>query len=397
MATDETQEVLERDFEEYMAKQENTALPTKGMEAQVRCSGCGAMVILCETVVTQDCPFCGTHLENQPETVAGMLPPESLLPFHIDLRTARAAFDKWLHGLWFAPSALKKLALLGQLNGVYVPYWTYDAMTYTRYRGQRGVNYTVTETYSERDASGNLVQRTRTVTRIRWTPVRGQVECFFDDVLVCGSKSLPQKLILGLEPWNTKELEPYKSDFLSGFRTERYVIGLGEGFNLAKQRMEPIILNEIRADIGGDHQRIEWKSTQYLGVTFKHCLLPIWVAHYRFQDKLFHILINGRTGKVSGERPYSWVKILALILAILIIVGLIFYFVQSSSKSRPQLKRVDNGIPSRCQVTAMRWHSDFPADCKSRQSHHFRNENAHTHPWDYPLAHQWQFPRSLFS
>lgn len=351
---------------------------------------------MCETVVTQDCPFCGTHLENQPETVAGMLPPESLLPFYIDLRTARAAFDKWLHGLWFAPSALKKLALLGQINGVYVPYWTYDAMTYTRYRGQRGDNYTVTETYSERDASGNLVQRTRTVTRIRWTPVRGQVDCFFDDVLVCGSKSLPQKLILGLEPWNTKELEPYKSDFLSGFRTERYVIGLGEGFNLAKQRMEPIILNQIRADIGGDHQRIEWKNTQYLGVTFKHCLLPVWVAHYRFQEKLFHILINGRTGKVSGERPYSWVKIISLILVILIIIGLIFFSVQSSSNSRPNLKRVDAGSPAQTVASGKRWNSDVTTDCKSRESDSFRNNNSQSLRRHYPRICYGQFTETVF-
>ena len=335
------EEVVERDFEEYLAKQEETAPPAEGLESQVRCTGCGAMVIVDEKVVTDDCPFCGTHIENQPESVAGMIPPESLLPFALDLRAARSAFDKWLHSLWFAPTALKKLALLGQLNGVYVPYWTYDAMTFTRYRGQRGEDYTVQETYTERDSNGNNVTRTRSVTRTRWYTVSGEVEHFFDDVLICGSKSLPVKLVLGMEPWNTHELEPYQRDFLSGFRTERYVVGLSEGFGFAKQRMEPTIINNIRADIGGDHQRVDWKNTQYMGVTFKHCLLPVWVAHYRFQEKLYHILVNGRTGKVSGERPYSWAKILSLVFVVLLVLGAILFFASSKSSGKPPRRHAE--------------------------------------------------------
>ena len=169
---DIAEEVQERDFNEYAGKLvKNNARAIAGRSTQTRCSGCGAMVLLEDKVVTDKCPFCGTHLENKPEAVEGMLPPESLIPFKLDLREAREAFTQWLQGLWFAPTKLKLLALLGQLNGVYIPYWTYDAMTYTRYRGMRGDDYTTTETYTERDASGNMVTRTRTVVHTNSTPV----------------------------------------------------------------------------------------------------------------------------------------------------------------------------------------------------------------------------------
>lgn len=332
--------VVERDFEEYLENLEENGVTGEGLQSQVRCSGCGAVVMVDEKVVTDQCPFCGTHIENQPETVSGMMPPESLLPFKLDLRDARTAFDRWLHKLWFAPNSLKKLANLGQLNGVYVPYWTYDSLTFTRYHGQRGVNYTVVEEYTERDANGNNVTKTRTVTLIRWDYVSGSVEHFFDDVLVCGSRTIREKLVIGMEPWNTHELEPFMNEFLSGFKTERYVVGLREGFSVAKKRMEPIIDTLIRQDIGGDHQRIDSKSTQYMGVTFKHCLLPVWVAHYRYYEKLFHILINGRTGKVSGERPYSWVKIASLVAIVLLIIGLVIFAVKGK-------KRHAESVPSR--------------------------------------------------
>lgn len=327
-------EVEERSFNEYAGRLvKGNSGGIAGRSTQTRCTGCGAMVLLEDKVVTDKCPFCGTHLENKPEAVEGMLRPESIIPFELDLRAAREAFDQWLKGLWFAPSKLKLLALLGQLNGVYIPYWTYDAMTYTRYRGMRGDDYTVTETYTDRDASGNMVTRTRTVVRTRWYSVSGEVQHFFDDVLVCGSKSVPIPLVRGLEPWDTGELEPFQDQFLAGLKTERYAVDLKDGLVIAKRLMEPTIRDLICRDIGGDHQQIEMTDTRYLGVTFKHCLLPVWVANYRYQDKLFQILINGRTGKVSGERPYSIWKIAALVLAILAVVALVITMVMTMQKS----------------------------------------------------------------
>lgn len=348
--------VVERDFEEYLDKiARGDGETIAGRSSETRCTGCGAMVLLEDKVATEACPFCGTHLENRPEAAHGMLPPESLLPFKLDLRAARTSFDEWLHSLWFAPSQLKKLANLGQLTGVYVPFWTYDAMTFSQYSGLRGDNYLDTETYTERDAQGNTQTRTRTVTRIRWYPVSGEVQHFFDDVLVCGSKSVPAKLVDRLDPWELKRLEAFQPEFLSGFKTERYAVGLKEGLNAAKELMEPEIYQLIRRDIGGDHQQVLQKSTQYSAVTFKHLLLPVWVAHYRYQEKLYQILVNGRSGKVAGERPWSVAKIAALVLAILAVVGLIVFLVakaQGGAQGKPANFRTTHSAASSITTTA---------------------------------------------
>ena len=128
------------------------------------------------------------------------------------------------------------------------------------------------------------------------------------------------------------ELEPFQEEFLAGLKTERYAVDLKQGLVVAKRMMEPTIMDLIRQDIGGDHQRIESTDTRYLGVTFKHCLLPVWLANYRYHEKLFQILINGRTGKVSGERPYSFWKIFSLAAAIILVVGFIFTLVMTMQK-----------------------------------------------------------------
>jgi len=355
--------VVEHEFDVYVRKLEEVSTgEISGRSSQVKCTGCGAVVLLEDKVVTENCPFCGTHLENKPESVEGMIPPESIIPFELDLRASRQAFQKWIVGLWFAPSALKKLADLGQLTGIYIPYWTYDAMTYSQYNGLRGDDYQETEYYTEQDAQGNSVTKSRTVTKTRWTPVSGEVQHFFDDVLVCGSKSLAQNLVDSLEPWKLAELEPFKSEFLAGLKTERYAVGLRDGLSVAKRKMEPTIDSLIRQDIGGNHQQITMKHTRYLAITFKHCLLPVWVANYRYQDKLFHILVNGRTGKVSGERPWSFWKIFGLVAAILAVIALIAIIFMSAQKSNSNQQPgfgPQPGIQRKVgQVRAFNWHRD---------------------------------------
>ena len=323
-------EIAERDFHDYLDREEGLGKAIPGRSSEVRCTGCGAAVLLEDKVETDKCPFCATHLENKPEAVHAMIAPESVLPFKLELRQAREEFTAWLGSLWFAPTELKKVAALGQLAGIYLPYWTFDAMTYTDYTGERGIDTTHTETYSDTDAQGRSVTRTRSVTHTNWYPASGEVRHFFDDVLICASTSLPDDLVGDLGDWDLKRLEPFRGDYLSGFKTERYAVGLKAGYKRSKSIMKGIIDRLVRRDIGGDHQRVHTQDTIFSAVTFKPMLLPIWVAVYRYHEKTFQILINGRSGKVTGYRPWSRWKIARLvglvvlgIIAVVVLVSLV--------------------------------------------------------------------------
>lgn len=317
------QSIEEHDYETYLQRLAEEQTTVQGLSKEVRCTGCGAIVMMDETLATDKCPFCTTHLESEPEPAHAMIPPESLLPFRMDNHKARDAFNAWIQTLWFAPTELKQLANLGQLNGIYLPYWTYDSMTSSQYTGQRGDDYTDTEYFTTRDGQGNLVTQSRTVVRTNWTPVSGQVQHFFDDVLVYGSRGLPENKVNQLTPWDLENLQPYKSEFLSSFKTERYSVGLEDGFANARGVMDGYIREFCRRDIGGDHQQVEQVWTNHQGVTFKHLLLPVWVAAYRYREQLFQILVNARTGEVVGDRPYSYWKIFSTVFAIVLAIALI--------------------------------------------------------------------------
>ena len=296
--------------------------PAQVEETQVtECPNCGARTELDPTVRAANCPFCDTPLVLETATDQH-IKPAALLPFAWTEARAKEAMRGWLGSLWFAPNGLTRYARAGRpMSGVYVPYWTFDARSDTAYTGMRGDNYTVRE-------RAIVDGKPTTVTRVkvRWRRASGRVRLAFDDVLVPAAASLPRDMVEGLEPWDLRELEPYRPAMIAGFGAEAYTVGLRAGLAAAKERMERVIRGAVRRDIGGDHQRIDDMRTQLSDVTFKHVLLPLWVAAYRYQGQSYRFVVNARTGKVQGERPYSKVKIALAVIAGLILAALAAWF-----------------------------------------------------------------------
>jgi len=315
----QTQEqVEEQSFDLHLRVNETTTLAANALEVQ--CQSCGAKSIFTPPQVAGICEFCGVQIVAQPKTADPIVTPGGVLPFRITQQRAGSDLKNWLSSRWFAPSGLKRFAQPEAIHGIYLPFWTYDTNTTTQYVGQRGDHYWVTETYYETDSQGRQVARTRQVRHTRWQHAQGTVANSFDDVLIPASQSLSQNRLTALEPWDLNELKPYDPAFLSGFKAQRYQVDLGQGFERAKQLIEPAIEQSVRNDIGGDEQSIENLATQYSAVTFKHLLLPVYAGAYRYNGKLFQILVNGRTGEIQGDRPYSAWKIALLVMAILIFV-----------------------------------------------------------------------------
>jgi LSD1 subclass zinc finger protein len=292
----------------------------------VQCNGCGASTTLSPNTSSDECPFCGTSIVITSGTTCSVHKPQYLLPFKISSKEALAAYKKWMKSLWWAPNNIKHYVDRNEkLAGIYTPYWTYDSDTQSLYVGERGDDYYVNESYTATE-NGKTVTKTRSVKKTRWRTVTGSVKHFFDDILVLASHSLPKKQAENLEPWDLENLSHYNDKFLSGFRTESYQVDIKEGFSKAQSIMDEKIREMVRRNIGGDQQRIHSVKTAFNNITFKHILLPVWISTYRYKNKPYRFLINGRTGEVQGERPYSIAKISTAIMAAIIILMVLFYF-----------------------------------------------------------------------
>ncbi|MCC1492008.1 TFIIB-type zinc finger domain-containing protein [Cognatishimia sp. F0-27] len=294
-------------------------LPLQEMEEKrvSQCPNCGARVEFDAAVHAKECPFCATPVVTDTGTDRH-IKPKGVLPFALDEPTAHKAMNAWLGSLWFAPNGLQEYARNGRkMTGIYVPYWTYDADTRTAYAGERGTVY-----YETRRVMRDGKMVTQRVQKVRWRPVSGKVARFFDDVLVLASTSLPKRYTDALEPWDLSALEPYRPEFLAGFRAEAYRVDLDEGFVEARAVMDRQIHRDVKFDIGGDRQRVHRIDTDVKDVTFKHVLLPVWLAAYKYRGKSYRFVVNGRTGRVQGERPWSvWKITFAVILGLIVAAG----------------------------------------------------------------------------
>ncbi len=303
-------------LEEFLSKAQAHLATMAPQALEVNCAACGSSVTFQPPEVAGSCPFCGSAIVAQAKAADPLVAPDAVLPAKISKQQAQSSVKDWLSSRWFAPNALKTMARQEGINGVYLPFWSYDANTSSDYMGERGINRTETESYT--DSQGNRQTRSRTVTD--WYPCAGHVDVNFEDVLIAASRSVQENKLNGLQPWGLEQLQPYEPGYLAGFKAQRYQVELPDGYNEAKQVMEGGIRNAVCRDIGGDEQRVLSLQTMYSNVGFRHLLLPVWIGAYRFQNKPYQVVVNAATGHVQGERPYSAIKIAMLVIAILIVL-----------------------------------------------------------------------------
>ncbi len=315
--------INENDFYEFINKE--AASSQKMSINVVSCNNCGATTTIEAHLQSHSCPYCMTPLVIKDAHSESVIQPKAILPFKISKEEAKNKFKAWVKSLWLAPNDLKKATLdTDRFNGLYIPYWTFDSNTSSSYIGQRGEYYYVNVPYTTTE-NGKTVSKTRRERRTRWYTVSGNLNHAFDDVLVIASKSLPLKYAENLEPWDLNNLTAFNNNYLGGFITEKYQVELKYGFENAKAKMEKQLRTMIKQQIGGDEQRIITLHTQHNNITFKHILLPIYLSAFRFKGKVYQFLVNGRTGEVQGERPYSGWKIALLIIAVLAVVTIVIY------------------------------------------------------------------------
>lgn len=295
------------------------------------CPNCGARMEIDGPTHATDCPFCATPVVTDTGPTR-QIKPQGVLPFVLSEDQARRAMEDWLGRLWFAPSGLVAYARRGRrLAGVYSPFWTFDARTDSAYAGQRGDYYYET-VYVTREVNGRSQRVPQQVRRTRWRTVQGRVARRFNDVLVLASTALPRRLTDGLTPWDLSHLTRYDPQYLAGFTAEGYTVALSDGHGIARQEMAGVIAMDVRRDIGGDEQRIDQIQTRHSDETFKHILLPVWMAAYKYNGKSYRFVVNGQSGQVQGERPYSAWKIALAVIAALVVLAVLMLVAQQSGQ-----------------------------------------------------------------
>ena len=295
----------------------------RGLKAEkrsVKCESCQAISIFDADRAAQRCDFCGSPAIVPVDSLIDVITPESLLPAVIPATQVRDQLRAWYGSRWWAPNKLKRAALTDTLHGIYLPYWTFDAHVDAEWTAESGYHYYETETY--RDSEGKT--QTRQVQKTRWEDSAGQLSHFFDDDAVPGTVGIHTELLRKVEPFPTlTDLKPYEPAFVRGWTVERYQVDLRQASQISQQQMDATMVQLCSREVPGDTQRNLQVESEYQGRTFKHILVPVWLATYTYGSKSFQVVVNGYTGKMAGEHPLSWVKITLAIIAVLAVILII--------------------------------------------------------------------------
>ena len=238
----------------------------------------------------------------QQDAAQDMLRPRFLIPFKVDADACQKIARTWLGSSWMTPKSLKSLASVASFTGIFLPYWTFDAVSSAHWRAE--VGHQVSDSYYD---SSSKSWKTRTKTVWRWES--GQVRQIFDDVLIPGTNSLSLVLLEQLQDFGTSQFVPYEAVYLAGFLAQAYDIQLDSAWKTVRDRMREETRLKCRDQATTTQIRQFTMSLDFSDESWRYVLLPVYVAVYRYENQVFQVMVNGQTGTIAGQRPVDWPKV----------------------------------------------------------------------------------------
>lgn len=278
-----------------------------------RCDNCGALEVIDRGEIAKACSFCGATNVVETDELPGVR-PNAVVPFELGLEGACASAKKWAKRRIFAPRAFKKALSPEAVRGVYSPAFSFDTDTVSYYSG-RLVRYR----YETHRVNGKTVTR-RVAEHFN---ISGTFDASFDDILVQASSRIDDRTINKLSPFGTNDSRTYGKEFLGGFTAEHYSKDGMRCWQEARSVIRSCIKRDILARYTYDLVESLDIDTDCNNITYKYLLLPVWVGHFGFHNKVYNFFVNGRTGKTIGRTPVSPLRVgLAVLLGAALLVGL---------------------------------------------------------------------------
>jgi hypothetical protein len=295
--------------------------------AHYDCPNCGAHVDVPETLFSTKCAFCDSPVVKMDQQEVASL--DILIPFLLNQKDASQRLNKFISSKYFTPKEVKMRSKPDQIKGVFIPFWVYQAKSKSNYSAKVGIYWYETVTYTTTE-NGKTVVKTRQERRTEWHSIAGSHVHEYVDHLVCGSKGITEEETNAIEPFDLGKALKFSPDLLAGRLAESPTLDKNEAEPVAHQE---ILTNEgilIKSFLPGDTTSNISYQTEVDIKSVSSALLPIWIATYKYKDEVIRLLVNGQTGKVNGDVPTDWKKIIIL-ASICIVIILIIAFVGNSN------------------------------------------------------------------
>jgi len=275
------------------------------------CQNCGAKEVVPGHEMSNTCAFCGSSTVVPSDDIPG-LKPNAVIPFRVSKEKAIEAVTKWAKKKLFAPSRFKKNVVPKDVDGVYNPAFMFDATTTTRYNGVLSRTETTTSF-----VNGRSVVSTRTV-RI---PISGTHNGTFTNIMIQACDEIKQTELNKIQPFDNQNISEFNDAFLFGYVAGQHKRDGMACWGQARSDIEKRIQQEVLRQHPGCTVVSFNAQTNYNTASYRYTLIPIYVGHFTYRNKLFNFYINGDTGRITGKTPVSPLRVSALVGGIVAVVG----------------------------------------------------------------------------
>ena len=126
----------------------------------------------------------------------------------------------------------------------------------------------------------------------------------FERIPVDGSLKMDDALMDSLEPFDFSQAVDFQTAYLSGYFSDRYDVDSDVSVARAQRRFQSTMENKLRATVGSYGAVAKESGTAAeRNNRREYALLPVWLLHVRWKEKLYTFAMNGQTGKFVGNLP----------------------------------------------------------------------------------------------
>ena len=263
------------------------------------CQGCGASMSYDASAQTLRCPFCGSEkLSQQKDTK--VLAADRIAPFGVDHARAVEIMRKWLGNGFWRPGDLASASVVTKMAAVFVPYWSFRART---------------STYWTADSS-----QTPVGARGDWVPMFGEHHGNYAGILISASGVLTPAETSNLCPFDLAKAVPADTLDTENVIVEQFRVQRKYARPSARQGLENLERSACEQYVPGRSRNVK-VNLRLEGLSSEPILLPVWVMAYKYKETVYRFLINGQTGRATGQAPMSWKKmIVATAIAVLVLL-----------------------------------------------------------------------------
>ena len=265
---------------------------------EIVCNSCGAEIVTDKNTASTFCAFCGS-----PALVSRRLTrefkPDYIIPFKFDKEKAIQYFEEYCASVSHLPKNFKSKKVLSKMTGLYVPTWIISTEVEVNVVGKGKMGKMVDSAYADNYAmtSGNYAHLTY-----------GKVKFRLKDVPFDGEIKIANRLMAAAEPFNYDELVRFRPEYLQGFFAEKYdeqPLDMTDRIYKRLDRYALEVCDKITFGYDDFVPESDASITRYNNQNIKYALLPCWFLSIDYDGINYQYIVNGQTGKVSGEFPYA--------------------------------------------------------------------------------------------